>query len=559
MENNQNLVYRFTDQYYASRQEVMDTIGVMFSEYQWRSILDYRKKYETPTDFTQYNQISMKFVLTPSIMMQFHSTDLSLMHLDQTILSYKIAEKYSTDKVLTFWQRDFLKDDLKMLANFNEIGFAERELELILLNKVASLAVKTPIMHYVSILSDLQRPDVPHWNKNYVRDIAMLAQKNIEDKVSALWYRSTAPLMEDNGGLNNDFSVAPASRIPDMMKNAFDFVEGNYDLSPTLQAVALFTYTLYVSPLETFNFELACLAFANQLWQGGFHHASTAVVPIQYLLRNQETWQKVLHNVKRSGDLTYALVYLNQLVQDTIASRLSELKKIPLPEATLEPVAGVTEKIVEKIVEVPVGKVVEVEKIVYKDRIVEKEVPVEKIVYVDKPVEKIVYVPFGEESPEKAPEIVYQDRIVEKAVEKIVYVDRPIEKIIYQDRVIEKEVPVEKIVYVEQPVTSEPAEASFFARDEVGDIHDGEETAIDERQLSEILSSQPLLRDVQVKFYLSHRTDGHFYTIDQYKQFADCAYETARTSMDLLASLGYYDKQKAKRKFVYKPVTKEEN
>lgn len=558
MENNQNLVYRFTDQHYASRQEVVDTIGMMFNEYQWRSILDYRKKFETPIDFTQYNQIAMKFVLTPSIMMQFHSTDLALMHLDQTILSYKIAEKYSEDKVLTLWQRDFLKDDLKMLANYNEIGFADRELELILLNQVASLAVKTPIMHYVSLLAEMQRPEVPSWNKNSVRDIAMLAQKNIEDKVSALWYRTTAPIYEDNGGLNNDYTSAPASRIPDMMKNAFDFVEGNYDLSPSLQALALFTYMLYVSPLETFNLELAALALANQLWHGGFRHAAGAVAPIQYLLRNHDQWQVALRNVKRTGDLTYALVFLNQLLVETIASRLDELKKIPLPEPTLDPVGGVSERIVEKIVEVPVGKVVEVEKVVYKDRVIEKEVPVEKIVYVNQPVEKIVYVPFGEESPEKPPEIVYQDRIVEKEVEKIVYVDRPVETIVYKDRIIEKEVPVEKIVYVPQAV-EEKMDDSFFARDDVGDYHTDAATEIDERQLSEILASQPLLRDIQVKFYLSHRTDGHFYTIDQYKQYADCAYETARTSMDLLASLGYYDKQKAKRKFVYKPVIKEEN
>jgi|GEM_PF-2077528 len=102
------------------------------------------------------------------------------------------------------------------------------------------------------------------------------------------------------------------------------------------------------------------------------------------------------------------------------------------------------ERVVEKVVEVPVEKVVEKIVEVPVERVVEKqvEVPVEKIVEVpvEKVVEKIVEVP------------------VEKVVEKIVEV--PVEKIVEVpvERVVEKtvEVPVEKIVEV--PVESQGRE-----------------------------------------------------------------------------------------------------
>jgi hypothetical protein len=66
---------------------------------------------------------------------------------------------------------------------------------------------------------------------------------------------------------------------------------------------------------------------------------------------------------------------------------------------------------VEKIVQVPVDRVVEVEKFIEIEKIITKEVPVEKIVYreVEKPVEKIVY------------------KEVEIPVEKIVYQEVPVE------------------------------------------------------------------------------------------------------------------------------------
>ena len=49
-----------------------------------------------------------------------------------------------------------------------------------------------------------------------------------------------------------------------------------------------------------------------------------------------------------------------------------------------------------------------------------------------------------------------------------------------------------------------------------------------------------------------------FYTISSFKEFADCAYETARTSMDFLCDVGLYEKRQIKNKFIYTPVNLEE-
>ena len=46
------------------------------------------------------------------------------------------------------------------------------------------------------------------------------------------------------------------------------------------------------------------------------------------------------------------------------------------------------------------------------------------------------------------------------------------------------------------------------------------------------------------------------YTISQYKKCLNCAYETARTSMDGLVYLGFYSKEPLKNKYIYTPVKK---
>lgn len=86
--------------------------------------------------------------------------------------------------------------------------------------------------------------------------------------------------------------------------------------------------------------------------------------------------------------------------------------------------------------------------------------------------------------------------------------------------------------------------------------------AIDERQAARLenhlLELDPMLKKKEAHFYARHCVLGKMYTIQQYKRFTNCVYETARTSMEHLAELGYYRKEAVKNKFVYTPVKRED-
>ncbi|HAK05228.1 MAG TPA: hypothetical protein DCM23_00790 [Firmicutes bacterium] len=69
-----------------------------------------------------------------------------------------------------------------------------------------------------------------------------------------------------------------------------------------------------------------------------------------------------------------------------------------------------------------------------------------------------------------------------------------------------------------------------------------------------LMETNPALKRGEAYFYARHCTIGKFYTISQFKKTLGCAYETARTSMDHLAQLGYYRKEHYKNKFIYTPV-----
>ena len=71
-----------------------------------------------------------------------------------------------------------------------------------------------------------------------------------------------------------------------------------------------------------------------------------------------------------------------------------------------------------------------------------------------------------------------------------------------------------------------------------------------------LLETNPSISKKQAQFLSTHCTVGRYYTIQHFKSYCKVAYETARTSMDKLAALGYYEKLQVKNKFVYTPVLK---
>lgn len=129
----------------------------------------------------------------------------------------------------------------------------------------------------------------------------------------------------------------------------------------------------------------------------------------------------------------------------------------------------------------------------------------------------------------------------------------PKEKI---DPVQEQVQPTEVRVQEEKTTESPKVEPKQVAK-----INIKEDEELSDKQLkrlaNKLLESDPFLKKGQAHFYVRHCTKGCYYTIQQYKKCEGCVYETARTSMDNLAKLGYYRRESIKNKFVYTPIDKE--
>ena len=151
---------------------------------------------------------------------------------------------------------------------------------------------------------------------------------------------------------------------------------------------------------------------------------------------------------------------------------------------------------------------------------------------------------YREDEVEETP-IVKEEPIVEPVKEE------PVQEIKPQP-VIKEEPIKETSVVKEESVIAEPTRVKA----ELAFSYIPEE--LDEKAASRLekhlLEMDPALKKGEAYFYARHCTMHMNYTIAQYKKALGCAYETARTSMEHLVELHYYQKNQIKNKFVYTPI-----
>ena len=127
------------------------------------------------------------------------------------------------------------------------------------------------------------------------------------------------------------------------------------------------------------------------------------------------------------------------------------------------------------------------------------------------------------------------------------------------ERKIEEEFGYKPQVKPVQPKVTE-TKAQIQARMERNAVHFESEN-LSEKELrakaNQMMEIDPYINKHQANFYVHHCTPGRYYTLQQYMKFTGCVYETARTSMLLLAKQGYYRQETIKNKFVYTPINKE--
>ena len=490
-----DLAMRFTEDKYATKNEVARELKISSVDTFWANILSYRSHFYHYLAVRTIEKNMLLFCGCPAVNSLVNNVEMKLIRANREYClippnSKQYRQLYSA----------FGKESLRILNDVEQLGVEEGYLESVLRREVVSAIPNNMLLvNYVKALAYIKRAYVNPINEDFLAD---LYAKLLGTEELTEFYRNSEDRNPENRVLiDRVYTSAPVNAIGGMMNNLFTFIATS-TLSTSLKAIITFFYINYVKPFSRYSEEMAVLMAKAILAHEAFGETVVDLPLEKLLLLPGEEAARIYVEVQKTSDITYFVNYVFKYLSRYCEDFLDEITKSKVTELK-EDFYQVDEKLEE--VEVPLEQPAQPEKF-----------------------ETIDLFEASEEPKQEQP------------------VAQPVSS---NEEVNEQPVPQPKKKTVKVTYVQEELAVAYIP------------VALDEKQAvlleQDLLERDPELKKGEAKFYARHCTKGKKYTIAQYKKSLRCAYETARTSMDHLAELLYYRKEKVKNKYVYIPVEKE--
>ena len=487
-----DIAMRFTEEKYATKNEVARELKITSVDTFWANILAYRSNFY---HYLTVRTIEKKMLLLcgcPAINSLVNNVEMKMIRVNR---EYGMLQPQS--KGYRFLNQTFNKKILYILNEAEQLQVGEDFVNNVLRNEVVSaLPNNMLLVNYLNALNYIKKAYVNAIDEDF---LASLYAKLLGTEELTEFYRSNDDRNPENRVLiDRIYTSAPYNLIDSMMNSLFTFIQTS-TLSASLKAVVVYFYINYVKPFNKYSEEVAILMAKAVLAHEAFGETVVDLPIEQLLLLSSEEVARIFVEVQKTADVTYFVNYAFKHLNQYCEGFLDEIAQ------------GKTQELREDFYQVDDAKEEEIE-------VPEEEVKVETV--------NLFETAYEEEPKPEEPVKEEQPVVVQKVAE-----EQPKKKTV-------------KVTYVQEELA-----VAYIP------------VALDEKQAvlleQDLLERDPELKKGEARFYARHCTKGKKYTIAQYKKSLRCAYETARTSMDHLAELLYYRKEKVKNKYVYIPVEKE--
>ena len=493
-----DLAMRFTEDKYATKNEVARELKVSSVDTFWSNILAYRSHFYHYLTVRTIEKSMLLYCGCPAINSAVNNLEVKLIRANREYALINPASKQFRNVKSTFD-----KQIINVLNEFEQLEVGDDFIDSVLRQEVVSAIPNNMLLvNYLNALNYIKRAQVNPIDEDF---LAELYSKLLGTEELTTFYRVSEDKNPENRVLiDRVYTSAPVNLIGTMMNSLFTFISSS-TLSTTLKAIVAFFYINYVKPFAKYSEEVAILMAKAILAHEAFGDTIVDLPFEKLLLLPREESARIYVEVQRTSDVTYFIDYVYRFINKYCDGIFDDIAN---------------------------SKVSEMREDFY--RVDEEVAPQPQVVLPKEPVVETMDLfaeQAEEEEEEPAPAPVNPQPAPQPVVTNAPAVEAPKKKTV-------------KVTYVQEELA-----VAYIP------------VALDEKQAvlleQDLLERDPELKKGEAKFYARHCTKGKKYTIAQYKKYLRCAYETARTSMDHLAELLYYRKETVKNKYVYIPIERE--
>lgn len=501
---------RFTEDKYATKLEVGRELKVSSVDPFWSNILSYRSHFYHYLTLRTIEKNMLLFCGCPSINSLVNNLEVKFIRVNRDYAM--IAPNSKQFKNISY---TFKKEIIDLLNEYEQLGVDEGFVNSVMRDEVVSaIPANMLLVNYQKALNYIKRGYVNAIDEDF---LAELYAKLLGTEELTTFYRTSEDRNPENRVLiDRIYTSAPVNLIAPMMNSLFTFINSS-TLSSSLKAIVTFFYINLIKPFAQYSEEVAVLMAKAVLAHEAFGDTVCDLPLERLLVLPKEEVARIYVEVQKTADITYFVDYVFKHLNKLCDTFMDEIAQAKVQDVREDFYQVDEEKPVEEV-EIPASTKFETMDLFAS----QDEEPEEEAIQEQPRVEIAPQVQEHQEEYKPAPAPIKEDtpavEVPKKKTVKVTYVQEEL-----------------AVAYI--PVALDEKQAVLLEQD--------------------LLERDPELKKGEAKFYARHCTKGKKYTIAQYKKSLHCAYETARTSMDHLAELLYYRKEKIKNKYVYIPVERE--
>ncbi len=518
----------YTDERYLSKSDLMTVMGTSLIDGYWNDILAYRAKHALPLGFSTIG--NKRFYLTYTEAIQ-SKTEAFQVRIGRFL---NLCGGMNDPKEEEAARRSLHFACLKPLAVLEGAAMSDLSIKAVLNGTYGeSNPAHAPVLAYEKTLGFFagKAPSAP--NEAFLAEAygRLLGVEELTRFYRRRDFDGSAARAKYI--YNPDYAYAPWETIESLMGSFFAWLQD--EKTPYFaKAVAALYYLDYLKPFDERNSSLAAL-LGKSVIASAAKTGLAFLIPLESVILKTDRCKTIALETQRTGDLTFFLLYAIEVLSAALDALTGELNAIRI--ATYAP----------EYKELSPAEKAESEKTVKSQQLtffnaasaapIAPAVPAASVAPSAPTQTPIAPVTAPKAAP--ASESVPAPKAA-PSLAPLPETQKPLPAAEASPKPISQPTP---------PMSAPPEPSIAF---EPAPLSDKEA----KEYVQYLLETNPRLSKNQASFLAFHCALGRYYTIQNFKDYAKCAYETARTSMDKLAAEGYYEKLQVKNKFVYTPVRK---
>lgn len=321
---------RFTDQHYATKQEVAKTLNTQLIDNIWQNVLNYRSNFTRVLSLRNITHAPFRITFSPTIVERINLVERKF---SKTVVSFGKFEAKPQDKLAL--RKYIYSSIIEHLAIKENVKLSKELIDAIFNSESKDYSVaEKRLFNYVSTLKNFEAHSADPLDENFfVNAYSRLTNNN--ELVSLYRNKELEDPQSQRLLIGREYNSAPAVSIPSMMENLQDFLI-NSEQTFFVKAVAGFYGINLIKPFDDFNDEISVLVLKCGLSHGEIGDIS-ALFPFEILISEKSNeLRNALSETQKSNDLTYMLVFIMDCINEIVQAMLDALTNYQIDAAKNE-------------------------------------------------------------------------------------------------------------------------------------------------------------------------------------------------------------------------------